>query len=100
MRKMSSLQPQIQAINEKYKNIGLRDPRKAEQNQEVMELYKKHGVNPLGAGCMPLVLQIPFFFAFYKVLSVSYRNAREQTGSGLPIFPSLKRSRFAFSRWR
>lgn len=71
MRKMSSLQPQIQAINEKYKNIGLRDPRKAEQNQEVMELYKRHGVNPLGAGCMPLLLQIPFFFAFYKVLSVS-----------------------------
>ena len=71
MRKMSSLQPQIAAINEKYKNIGLRDPRKAEQNQEVMDLYKRHGVNPLGAGCMPLVLQIPFFFAFYKVLSVS-----------------------------
>jgi YidC/Oxa1 family membrane protein insertase len=36
-----------------------------------MELYKKHGVNPLGAGCMPLLLQIPFFFAFYKVLSVA-----------------------------
>jgi YidC/Oxa1 family membrane protein insertase len=71
MRKMSSLQPQIAAINEKYKNVGMRDPRKAEQNQEVMDLYKRHGVNPLGAGCMPLVLQIPFFFAFYKVLSVS-----------------------------
>jgi YidC/Oxa1 family membrane protein insertase len=71
MRKMSSLQPQIAAINEKYKNIGIRDPRKAEQNQEVMDLYKRHGVNPLGAGCMPLLLQIPFFFAFYKVLSVS-----------------------------
>ncbi|HYI94047.1 MAG TPA: membrane protein insertase YidC [Bryobacteraceae bacterium] len=71
MRKMSSLQPQIQAINEKYKNVGMRDPRKAEQNQEVMDLYKRHGVNPLGAGCMPLLLQIPFFFAFYKVLSVS-----------------------------
>jgi YidC/Oxa1 family membrane protein insertase len=71
MRKMSSLQPQIQAINKKYENVGIRDPRKAEQNQEVMDLYKKHGVNPLGAGCMPLLLQIPFFFAFYKVLSVS-----------------------------
>ena len=71
MRKMSSLQPQIAAINDKYKNVGMRDPRKAEQNQEVMELYKRNGVNPLGAGCMPLLLQIPFFFAFYKVLSVS-----------------------------
>ena len=47
------------------------DPRKAEQNQEVMALYKAHGVNPLGAGCLPMLLQIPFFFAFYKVLSVA-----------------------------
>jgi YidC/Oxa1 family membrane protein insertase len=71
MRKMSFLQPEIQAINERYKNVGLRDPRKAEQNAEVMALYKRHGVNPLGAGCLPLLLQIPFFIAFYKVLSVS-----------------------------
>lgn len=70
MKKMSALQPEIQVINEKYKNISMRDPRKAEQNQEIMALYKRHGVNPLGAGCMPLLLQIPFFFAFYKVLSV------------------------------
>ena len=35
-----------------------------------MELYKKHGVNPMG-GCVPMLLQIPFFFAFYKVFSVS-----------------------------
>jgi len=70
MKKMQLLQPQIAAINEKYKGIGLRDPRKAEQNQEVMELYKKHGVNPLG-GCMPMILQIPFFYAFYKVLTVA-----------------------------
>ena len=47
-----------------------------EQNQEVMDLYKKHGVNPAG-GCVPMLLQIPFFIAFYKVLSVSIelRNA-------------------------
>jgi YidC/Oxa1 family membrane protein insertase len=70
MKKMQLLQPQIAAINEKYKGIGLRDPRKAEQNQEVMELYKKHGVNPMG-GCMPMILQIPFFFAYYKVLTVA-----------------------------
>jgi len=70
MRKMQALQPQIATINEKYKNVGLRDPRKAEQNQEVMDLYKKHGVNPMG-GCVPMLLQIPFFFAFYKVFTVS-----------------------------
>ena len=82
MRKMQALQPQIQAINEKYKNVGMRDPRKAEQNQEVMDLYKKHGVNPLGAGCMPLLLQIPFFFAFYKVLERQHRNARRELALG------------------
>jgi YidC/Oxa1 family membrane protein insertase len=71
MRRMSALQPEINAINERYKNVGMRDPKKAEQNAEMMALYKKHGVNPLGAGCLPLVLQIPFFFAFYKVLSVA-----------------------------
>jgi YidC/Oxa1 family membrane protein insertase len=71
MKKMSALQPQIQEINAKYKNLSLTDPKKAEQNQEVMALYKAHGVNPLGAGCLPMLLQIPFFFAFYKVLSVA-----------------------------
>jgi len=70
MKKMQALQPQITAINEKYKNVGMRDPRKQEQNQEVMALYQKHGVNPLG-GCMPMALQMPFLFAFYKVFSIA-----------------------------
>jgi YidC/Oxa1 family membrane protein insertase len=70
MRKMQALKPQIDEINKKYKNVGLRDPKKAEQNQEVMELYKKNGVNPMG-GCLPMVIQIPFLFAFYKVFTVS-----------------------------
>ena len=70
MRKMQALKPQIDAINEKYKNVSIRDPRKADQNQEVMDLYKKHGVNPMG-GCVPMLLQIPFFIAFYKVFTVS-----------------------------
>jgi YidC/Oxa1 family membrane protein insertase len=69
-RKMQKLQPQIQAINAKYKNISMRDPKKAEQNQEVMELYKREGVNPVG-GCLPLVVQLPFFYAFYRVLSIA-----------------------------
>jgi YidC/Oxa1 family membrane protein insertase len=69
-RKMQALQPQIAAINAKYKNIKLNDPRKAEQNQEVMDLYKKHGANPLG-GCLPMVFQLPLVYAFYRVLNVS-----------------------------
>jgi YidC/Oxa1 family membrane protein insertase len=69
-KKMQALQPQIKAINDKYKNLSMRDPKKAEQNQEVMDLYKKNGVNPVG-GCLPMLLQIPFLYAFYKVLAVS-----------------------------
>lgn len=70
MKKMSLLQPQIAAINEKYRGMSFKDPKKQQQNQEVMDLYKKHGVNPMG-GCVPMVLQIPFFIAFYNVLSVA-----------------------------
>ena len=70
MKKMQVAQPEVAKIKEKYKNIGLRDPRKQQENEEVMALYKKHGANPMG-GCVPMLLQIPFFIAFYKVLSVT-----------------------------
>jgi YidC/Oxa1 family membrane protein insertase len=69
-RKMQKAQPLIKAINEKYKNIGLRDPRKAQQNQEVMELYKREGINPFG-GCVPMLVQLPILYAFYRVLYVA-----------------------------
>ena len=70
MRKMQVLQPQITKINDKYKGVGMSDPRAQEKQAEIMELYKKHGVNPMG-GCLPMVIQLPFLIAFYKVLSVS-----------------------------
>ena len=69
-KRMQALQPRLKAINEKYKSIGLRDPRKAQQNQEVMALYKEAGVNPLG-GCLPLIIQLPFLYAFYRVLEIA-----------------------------
>ena len=69
-RKMSALQPHIKAINERYKGLKLNDPKKQEQNTEVMGLYKKHGVNPAG-GCLPMVLQMPILWAIYKVLTVT-----------------------------
>ena len=46
------------------------DPRAANKQQETMDLYKKHGVNPMG-GCLPLLIQMPFLYAFYKVLAVT-----------------------------
>lgn len=76
MRKMQALKPQIDAINAKYKNLKMTDPKKQEGQQEVMDLYKKNGVNPMG-GCVPMLLQLPFFFAFYQVFtkSVEMRGA-------------------------
>jgi YidC/Oxa1 family membrane protein insertase len=68
MKQMSALQPQIAAINDKYKGLSMTDPKAQLKNQETMDLYKKHGVNPMG-GCVPMGLQIPFFIAFYNVLS-------------------------------
>jgi YidC/Oxa1 family membrane protein insertase len=69
-RRMQKLQPQLAAINAKYKGLSLRDPRKQQQNQEVMDLYKKEGVNPMG-GCLPMLVQLPLIYAFYKVLAVT-----------------------------
>jgi len=61
MRAMQTLQPQLQVIQKKYKHD------KARLNQEMMSLYKGNKVNPLG-GCLPMVLQIPFFVALFNIL--------------------------------
>jgi len=70
MLKMQRVAPQIKAIQEKYKKYSLRDPRKAEMNQEISALYKQEGVNPAG-GCLPLIIQMPFLFAYYRMLNVA-----------------------------
>jgi YidC/Oxa1 family membrane protein insertase len=70
MKAMQKLQPEMQKLREKFKND------KDRLNKELMELYKKHSVNPLG-GCLPMLVQIPVFFALYKVLldSIALRQA-------------------------
>jgi YidC/Oxa1 family membrane protein insertase len=70
MLKMQRVAPQIKAIQEKYKKYSLRDPKKAEMNEEISALYKKEGVNPAG-GCLPLLIQTPFLFAYYRMLNVA-----------------------------
>ena len=67
-KKTALLQPEMAKIKAKYKDLSIRDPKKAEENQEVMALYKKHGINPVG-GCLPLMLQLPILWAFYTVLA-------------------------------
>lgn len=68
--KMQKIAPQIQSINEKYKKYSLKDPRRAGANQEISALYKEHNVNPAG-GCLPLIIQMPFLFAFWAMLSAA-----------------------------
>ncbi|MGA9473627.1 MAG: membrane protein insertase YidC [Terriglobales bacterium] len=70
MLKMQRVAPQIKSIQEKYKKYSLRDPRKADMNTEISALYKKEGVNPAG-GCLPLLIQMPFLFAYYRMLGVA-----------------------------
>jgi YidC/Oxa1 family membrane protein insertase len=65
--KMQKAAPKIKAIQEKYKKYSMRDPRKQEMNQEISALYKAEGVNPVG-GCLPMVIQMPFLFAYYSML--------------------------------
>jgi YidC/Oxa1 family membrane protein insertase len=69
-QKMQKLQPKMKTIQEKYKKLKSSDPKRQQMNAEVMALYKEHGVNPLG-GCLPLLLQMPFLFAFYSLLNVA-----------------------------
>ena len=70
MKKMKVVQPKLQALKEQYKD----NPKKIQQ--ETMALYKKEGVNPLG-GCLPMLIQIPIFIAFYQLLmgSIELRGA-------------------------
>jgi YidC/Oxa1 family membrane protein insertase len=68
--KMQKVAPQIKAVQEKYKKYSMRDPRKQEMNQEVSALYKAEGVNPVG-GCLPMVIQMPFLFAYYSMLGAA-----------------------------
>lgn len=65
--KMQKIQPQVKAISEKYKRYSITDPRRQEMQKEMSALYKREGVNPLG-GCFPMLLQMPFLFAFYSML--------------------------------
>ena len=66
--KMQRLQPQMDEIKRKYEKYGLRDPRRQEMNKEVWELQRREGVNVMG-GCLPMLLQLPFLWAFYNMLS-------------------------------
>src|SRR6266481_3459196 len=65
--KMQRVAPEIKAIQEKYKKYSMRDPRKAEMNKEVMAVYSREGINPVG-GCFQMFLQMPIWFGLNSAL--------------------------------
>jgi YidC/Oxa1 family membrane protein insertase len=65
--KMARIQPKVEAIKKRYSHLKMNDPKRSEMNQEMMALYKTEGVNMYGS-CLPLLVQTPLFFAYYKVL--------------------------------
>jgi len=75
--KMQRVGPEIKAIQDKFKKYGMRDPRKAEMNKEVMAVYSREGINPVG-GCVPMLLQMPLWFGLNTVLryAIEMRHAR------------------------
>jgi YidC/Oxa1 family membrane protein insertase len=74
--KMQRVAPEIKAINERYKKYKLNDPKKAEMNKEVMAVYSREGINPVG-GCIPQLLQMPIWFGLYRALqgTIELRHA-------------------------
>jgi len=103
-QEMQRVAPLVKDIQEKYKHLKFNDPRKQRMNEEMMKLYKEHGINPLG-GCLPMALQMPFLYAFYRVLDlpIELRHAPwiwwikdlstpdqfHPLGIPLPILPTL-----------
>ncbi len=88
MSAMKDLQPKIAAVKAQHKA----DPTK--MNSELMKLYKKHGVSPMGGGCLPMFLQMPIFISLF----VSLRKAIELRGAGtfLPWISDLSKPDFIF----
>ena len=70
IRRMQKISPQVKRIQDKYRGLKPTDPKRGEMNQEMVALYREHNVSPIG-GCLPMLLMIPFFFAFYRLLVVS-----------------------------
>lgn len=72
--KMAKLAPEMKVIQDRYRKIPALDPRRQEMQQEIGALYARHGMSmgtQMAVGCLPILLTMPFLFAFYRVLDVS-----------------------------
>ena len=72
--KMQKVAPEVKAIQERYKKYSMRDPRKAEMNKEVMAVYSREGINPLGS-CWPTLIQMPIWFGLVSHAGQHHRAA-------------------------
>ncbi len=71
MKEMQKLAPEMRAIQDRYKKYSMTDPRRRKMQEEMNELYQKHGVNPLSqlGGCLPMVVQLPVWWSLWRVLT-------------------------------
>jgi YidC/Oxa1 family membrane protein insertase len=68
MQKMQKVAPEIRSIQDRYKKYGMTDPRKRKMNEEVMAVYQREGINPMGS-CLPMMLQMPIWWALWRALT-------------------------------
>ena len=72
--KMAKMQPEMKVIQERYRKVPMMDPRRQQMQEEMGVLYAKHGMSmstQMLVGCLPLLLTMPFLFAFYRMLMIS-----------------------------
>lgn len=76
MAKMQEIQPKIKALRSKYKKAKQDIAQRRKMNEEIMKLYKEHGINPAG-GCLPILIQLPIFWGFFQILrtSIEFRHS-------------------------
>jgi YidC/Oxa1 family membrane protein insertase len=68
MQKMQKVAPEIRQIQDRYKKYSMSDPRKKKMNEEVMAIYSREGINPMGS-CLPMLFQMPIWWALWRVLN-------------------------------
>jgi YidC/Oxa1 family membrane protein insertase len=70
MQRMQKVMPEVKQIQERYKKYSLTDPRRQQMNEEVMKVYKREGINPMGS-CWPMLIQMPIWIALYQMLGAA-----------------------------
>ena len=97
MQKMQKVAPEIRQIQDRYKKYSMSDPRKKKMNEEVMAVYSREGINPMGS-CLPMVFQMPIWWALWRVLTRRDRIAARAV-YGLDPRPFGKGSVLYFAHW-